>query len=327
MLVFLLPCLKDDLPEVSNTEAAATLNCLGLSSAEIWLEELEAVQEEVRSVFHLEEDELKDVVQWDYSQSVSTRLAMIPYSVEAPLVNLWVGARTPIPEDKNLVDLLSSFAGPALEVDFKTIVETHRYFLRRSCKEDLRRLAKVLNEATAEEIEHLLMAPMVTPVRVLRSTLSGDQMTITEKAAYDSRQQRHGFNAEVFLDPLYKRIQEIDLCRRGWLKLTNPPKSRKGCLARDKQEEKLRQLTRTGTFAEKLEAQKTVYRVASPLPTLIQPATGETALLSHGLGLEFGGDILGFLSAVLIDPADDTKMTVVVKQDPPPFFVLKQSHK
>eukprot|EP01057_Protomagalhaensia_wolfi_P000081 Protomagalhaensia_wolfi_Nauph_80__80@NODE_1048_length_1772_cov_1449_282747_g792_i0_p1_GENE_NODE_1048_length_1772_cov_1449_282747_g792_i0NODE_1048_length_1772_cov_1449_282747_g792_i0_p1_ORF_typecomplete_len171_score31_32_NODE_1048_length_1772_cov_1449_282747_g792_i015527 len=170
---------------------------------------------------------------------------------------------------------------------------------------------------------------MVTPVRVLKSTLSGDQMTATEKAAYDSRQQRHGFNVEIFLDPLYRRIQEIDLCRRGWLKLTKPPKSRKGCLARDKQEEELRQLTRTGTFVEKLESQKNVYRVASPLPTLIQPSTGEMALSPHGLGLEFGGGMANFISALSIDTVEDSKvfMTMVVKQDPPSFFLLKHSNK
>eukprot|EP01057_Protomagalhaensia_wolfi_P000082 Protomagalhaensia_wolfi_Nauph_80__81@NODE_1048_length_1772_cov_1449_282747_g792_i0_p2_GENE_NODE_1048_length_1772_cov_1449_282747_g792_i0NODE_1048_length_1772_cov_1449_282747_g792_i0_p2_ORF_typecomplete_len153_score23_53ERGIC_N/PF13850_6/0_2ERGIC_N/PF13850_6/9_4e03_NODE_1048_length_1772_cov_1449_282747_g792_i06241082 len=142
MLVFLLPCLKDDLPESSNDEATATLNCLGLSFAAIWLEQLEAVKEEVRSAFHVDEDDVqKDAVQWDYTQSVSTRLAMMPYPVEAALINLWVGPRTPIPEDHNLVDLLSSFVGSDLKVDFKVMVETHRYFLRRSCKEDLHRLA------------------------------------------------------------------------------------------------------------------------------------------------------------------------------------------
>eukprot|EP01055_Gregarina_sp_Pseudo9_P002026 Gregarina_sp_Pseudo_9__2025@NODE_2402_length_1006_cov_5_642192_g2209_i0_p1_GENE_NODE_2402_length_1006_cov_5_642192_g2209_i0NODE_2402_length_1006_cov_5_642192_g2209_i0_p1_ORF_typecomplete_len325_score24_44_NODE_2402_length_1006_cov_5_642192_g2209_i0271001 len=271
MLPLLLPSLKDDLPSWSEC-GPVVANCFGLDSKEYWSERLESVKNEVTDIFM--EDEMDDAadaearVRWEYSRSVSPRLTMIAYPVDLPLINIWIGGRAPLPENFHFVNLFMQCIQPReVKANFKDLVENNKFFLRRQCYEDLKELAWDLNEANAQEAAKLLMSPGVPPVRILKSMLGTDQMTNGERECYAYKKGVQGAHSSVGLNTLEALIQEVDLCRRGWLKLGSAPK--KGKTMPEKREDEFRKFLFAESFSSKLEAQKESYRNCSPLPPLL----------------------------------------------------------
>eukprot|EP01054_Gregarina_sp_Poly1_P001478 Gregarina_sp_Poly_1__1477@NODE_136_length_13140_cov_67_629236_g121_i0_p4_GENE_NODE_136_length_13140_cov_67_629236_g121_i0NODE_136_length_13140_cov_67_629236_g121_i0_p4_ORF_typecomplete_len327_score40_62_NODE_136_length_13140_cov_67_629236_g121_i070067986 len=270
MLALLLPPLKDEVPDWSKPVFIA--NCLGLSSTAYWNRRLDKLRERLKHNSLIPESgTTNESVNWEYSTSVSPRLTLSSYLLDAPLLTIWVDGRSPITEGKHTAEALARCIPPAeLQTDFCSLADDYRFLMRTRCKEELRELALKLNEANPQEIVPLLMSPNIVPIRLLKAKFLSDALTNAEQACIDRKRNICSpfGSTSSRTNVLEDIVQEIDLCRRGWLRKADQMR-RKNQLT-NKRDDELSKLLLPQSFAFRLGQQKECFRICSPLPPLLQ---------------------------------------------------------